>query len=200
MVPPDVVDIDGDFEIGGLDFGAEVIGRLEGGNGAAIATVTGVERLDEEFDAELGGVCDDGSDAVTDLIAVGEGGLTNGGAADEDDAGHAKFGGIAQPLAVGFEVLLASGFFDCGEEAAAHVGDGGESGVGVLLADRFQVLAFDGFAPNGDAADVSLGKAFDALGDGPRFGGKGVEGDVRITHGIFSTQSRRGRGANAEIL
>ena len=41
MVPPDVVDVDGDFEVGSINFGAEIVGGLEGGDGAAVTAVGG---------------------------------------------------------------------------------------------------------------------------------------------------------------
>ena len=73
MIPPDVVDVDRDFEVGCVDFGTKVIGSLEGGNGATVSAVAGVKGFDEEFDVELGSLFYDGSDAITDLVAVGEG-------------------------------------------------------------------------------------------------------------------------------
>ena len=110
--------------------------------------------------------------------------MSNGCSADEDDARHAKLCSILEPLTIGCEMLFAGGFLNGCKESSTNVGDGHESGVGVLLADGFEVLAFDGFAPDGDAANVSLGVSFDALGDGPRLGGEGVKGDVLVAHGM----------------
>ena len=141
-----------------------------------------MERLDEEFNAKLSGLFDKGGDAVADLVAVGERALADGSTADEDEGGHAEFGGVANELPVIGEGVLASFFGFPGEEASAHVRDGGESGVGVLLADFFEVLFGDSFFPDGDAANSSAGVVLDALGDRPRFVGEGVESDVLVGH------------------
>ncbi len=175
---PDVIDVEGDANIGQGELGAEVVGVAQGADGRAVAGIDGVQGFDEELHPGVAGSGSDSRNAFGDLGAVGLWGLADGGAADEHELVDAE--GLA--LAQGGEVVV-DGFVACfsgeaGEEAAANEGDGFQLGVGEVLAGGFEITISKGFPPDGDAANTFAGIMLDALGEVPRFGGVGMDGEA----------------------
>jgi len=121
VLPPGVVDVEGDTKERGVELLAKVVRYFHGRNGASVATVDGVKRLDEEFDSFPGGVGKDGGDPVTDLLSICEGGLAWSGTANKDERFGSKLSGFVDEFAVlgnGFSTVVLS---FSGEETASNI-------------------------------------------------------------------------------
>ena len=143
-----------------------------------------MERFDGEFHSGGLGAWQERADAGFDLFEVLFGRLADRRATNHDDHRQADELGFFQGLQVLIDRFFAIRCGQCGEKSATDEGNRSESAIGEMGSDFFQILACDGFTPDGNSTYACAGVILDAFSYRPRLIGKGMDGELLWIHGF----------------
>lgn len=186
-IPPDVVHVGGDAEVGMLEGFADFAGFGHTVDAAFVGGIHGMKRFDGQFHAGGFGMGKQSGDAVADLFAGFGQGLAGDGSDDEDHHIGANGPGFVQVDAVLLNGLSALCLGFAGEKTTAHEGGDLQSAVVNLFCGLFQAdtpfRGIDEISPYGDSRNADLLVVRQTLGKVPGFIREGMDGDFGV-HGL----------------
>ena len=174
-IPPQVIHVHGDADVGRRDGLGQIVGLAHGADGRAIVGVHRMQRFDGQLDVVGLRVRQHRLDAGANLIARLGQRLPGHGATDQHDHRGAQRGGFVDGAAVVIEGLFAAGLIAVGEKTTPAQRHDGQPVLAQHLSRALRALRPDGVAPDRDAFDPGGGIRGGGLLDGPRLGGDGVD-------------------------